>query len=287
LYLDNLGMRFSQRIGKTTVKTELEREGMSEGLRNNLWNVTLNLVLDSKDNSSAVSYNPDRTELHLFMIDLYMRFLKWPIDTIPMSTYLHGIVSRDDSVKTIRGWFFAVKWFDLLDFIEFVSRNNPKFKKEANTYFKEEMSAYRFVDGVLAEINSQEEVVEVEAALHNTDKFVSVRTHLQTALSLLSDRKTPDFRNSIKESISAVESLAKIITQNEKTTLGQALKEIEKTHQIPRALQGAFDKLYGYTSDQSGIRHALLENSVPVNMEEARFMLVTCSAFVNYLISKL
>ncbi len=287
MYLDNLGMRFSQRIGKTTVKTELEREGMSEGLRNNLWNVTLNLVLDSKDNSSAVSYNPDRTELHLFMIDLYMRFLKWPIDTIPMSTYLHGIVSRDDSVKTIRGWFFAVKWFDLLDFIEFVSRNNPKFKKEANTYFKEEMSAYRFVDGVLAEINSQEEVVEVEAALHNTDKFVSVRTHLQTALSLLSDRKTPDFRNSIKESISAVESLAKIITQNEKTTLGQALKEIEKTHQIPRALQGAFDKLYGYTSDQSGIRHALLENSVPVNMEEARFMLVTCSAFVNYLISKL
>lgn len=107
-----------------------------------------------------------------------------------------------------------------------------------------------------------------------------------TALNLLSDRKNPDYRNSVKESISAVESICKIIINNDSTTLGQALKEIEKRHKIPGSLKNAFSALYGYTSDEGGIRHALLEGDSNVDLEEARFMLVACSAFINYLISK-
>lgn len=103
---------------------------------------------------------------------------------------------------------------------------------------------------------------------------------------MLSDKKKPDYRNSIKESISAVESLAKIITKNDKTTLGQALKEIESKHNIPSSLKTAFSALYGYTSDEGGIRHSLIETGVTVDIEEARFMLIACSAFINYLISK-
>lgn len=49
------------------------------------------------------------------------------------------------------------------------------------------------------------------------------------------------------------------------------------------ALKGAFDKLYGYTSSNSGIRHALVDDSIPVCSEDARFMLISCSAFINYL----
>ena len=148
------------------------------------------------------------------------------------------------------------------------------------------MSAYRFVDNKLIEINSKEEIVEIETAIKNTDKFTSVKAHLKRAVELYSDRKTPDYRNSIKESISAVESLSKIITKNEKTTLGQALKELETKHNIPGSLKSAFSSLYGYTSDEGGIRHSLLTSGVSVDIEEARFMLIACSAFVNYLISK-
>ncbi|MEN9848738.1 MAG: hypothetical protein RL368_1478 [Pseudomonadota bacterium] len=84
-----------------------------------------------------------------------------------------------------------------------------------------------------------------------------------------------------------MEALAKIITKNEKATLGEALKKMEVTHKIPTVLKEAFNKLYGYTSDQGGIRHALTETSVEITLTEARFMLVTCSAFVNYLLSKM
>ena len=51
----------------------------------------------------------------------------------------------------------------------------------------------------------------------------------------------------------------------------------------------AFDKLYAYTNQPDvGIRHALMDSSgtyVP-KAEEALFMLVSCSAFINYLNKK-
>ncbi|MEB7145202.1 hypothetical protein NEM79_21265, partial [Escherichia coli] len=49
----------------------------------------------------------------------------------------------------------------------------------------------------------------------------------------------------------------------------------------------AFSQLYGYTSDQGGICHALTEEDVNPTLAEAKFMLVTCSAFSNYLLSKI
>jgi len=52
-------------------------------------------------------------------------------------------------------------------------------------------------------------------------------------------------------------------------------------------LKRAFTALYGYTSDSGGIRHSLLEEDIAVTMEDAKFMLVTCSAFINYLKSKI
>jgi hypothetical protein len=44
-------------------------------------------------------------------------------------------------------------------------------------------------------------------------------------------------------------------------------------------------KIYGYTCDDQGIRHGLTNNDEP-EQEDARFMLVTCSAFVNMVIEK-
>lgn len=46
-----------------------------------------------------------------------------------------------------------------------------------------------------------------------------------------------------------------------------------------------FNNLYGYTSDESGIRHGGI-NFIDSPAEDARYMLVSCSAFINYLIEK-
>jgi len=117
--------------------------------------------------------------------------------------------------------------------------------------------------------------------------FKNVNAHFENALRLLSDRESPDFRNSIKESISAVEAICRAVSEDEKATLGQALDVIEKKGKIElhRALKRAFDSLYGYTSSSEGIRHSLLEEATS-SFENAKFMLVSCSAFVNYLTAK-
>ncbi len=46
-----------------------------------------------------------------------------------------------------------------------------------------------------------------------------------------------------------------------------------------------FCKLYNYTSNAEGIRHGGI-NYTNVPSEDAKYMLVTCSAFINYLIEK-
>ena len=63
----------------------------------------------------------------------------------------------------------------------------------------------------------------------SSSPYVSVNTHIKKALSLYSDRKNPDYENSIKESISAVEAMCCIITgmTGASATLGAALKKLE------------------------------------------------------------
>jgi hypothetical protein len=231
-------MRFSQRIGKRDVITELEKEGISPELRNSLWTLIHELIIESKNNE-----NEDYSELTKYFRELWIHFFRWPIDNLPMS---YGIVAYNKAKPVVRKWFFESDWDLVLDFVEFSSGYHPKFREICNEFLKREMSSYRFIDEKLIEVNSAEEIVEIEAALTNSDRYNSVKTHIKTAIELLADRKKPDYRNSIKESISAVESLSKIITKNDKTTLGQALKEIEKTHHIPSSLKAAFTALYGY-----------------------------------------
>lgn len=69
-----------------------------------------------------------------------------------------------------------------------------------------------------------------------------------------------------------------------KGTLGEAIKHLEnKGVNIHPSLKAAFLKLFGYTSDAKGIRHAGDIGGASSTFEEAKFMLVSCSAFVNYL----
>ena len=215
-------MRFSQRIGLREVKTDVDNAGLSRELKNSLWTAVLEVIINGRNTEKqhGVKYS----DLSIYYRDLWIYFYKKPIDNLPWS---YGDVTERKARSIVREWFFNAEWDQVLDFIEFSSDYHYNFANICNGFLKREFSAYRFVDNKIVEINSKEEIIEIENAINNSDKFNSVKIHLTTALGLMSDRKNPDYRNSIKESISAVESLSKIITNNNKTTLGQALKEIE------------------------------------------------------------
>ena len=155
-----------------------------------------------------------------------------------------------------------------------------------NQLFEQEYVGYRFVNGRIVAISDKTEIEVIEEACRNPVKGCKVQ--LEKALGFLADRENRDYKNSIKESISAVESICQVIVGDEKATLGEALKQLENNGlAIHPSLKLAFQKLYGYTSDQGGIRHAEGMFESDVTFEEAKFMLVSCSAFINYLIAEM
>lgn len=157
--------------------------------------------------------------------------------------------------------------------------------QEINELFQREFVGYRMIDNQITPISDDVEFEEINQAIENN--FEGCRNHIKKALRLLSDREKPDYKNSIKESISAVESLCQIITNDSKATLGQTLNKLEKSGiKLHGSLKKAISSLYGYTSDEGGIRHAEGMFASDVSFDEAKFMLVICSAFINYLISK-
>ncbi len=229
---------------------------------------------------------------------LWDNYFKRPTDTVP--------IDPRECYNEIRKYFFECEWYEVYDFLEFIVENlshlhpgvivvtsagpsrswGEVFKDECNKVLEEELSAYRFVGNQITQITTKEEISEIEEALENPLK--NVRQHIESALKLLSDRKNPDYRNSIKESISAVEAICKRIGKSERATLAEALNKIKENGkvEIHPALLDAFKKLYGYTSSADGIRHALTDEKVNVGFEDAKFMLVACSAFINYLTVK-
>lgn len=136
------------------------------------------------------------------------------------------------------------------------------------------------------EITSKEEKASIEEALSKSKD--NIKMHLTNALEAYAKKPEGDYTNSIKESISAVEAICREKTGEE--TLGKAIKSFEKNGlNIPSVMKDALVKLYTYTNQPTtGIRHSLMDADsgyIPGN-EEARYMLIVCSAFINYIRTK-
>lgn len=190
-------------------------------------------------------------------------------------------------------------WYQKLDILEYVvrwSKGMAKVKNDKNveaicdqfihmlnSEFGRLDYGYRLVNDRITDITSEEEKTCIEQAVNNSKD--NIREHLNKAIEHYSTKPTPDIRNSIKESITAVEAVCRELTGEE--TLGKALKKLEDNGIVIQSkLKSGIEKLYVYTNQpDTGIRHALMDTDgkyVPTK-DEAYFMLVSCSVFINYL----
>lgn len=273
---------FSQRAGYTNPRTAIQIDWLDDVTKTALWNCFYQYYLIDfrKNDFFSREYEFGRN-----YVLLWTDFFHEPIDELEYNSFV--------ALEHLHEYFFSCKWFEVFDFFEFVLQThsnestNLVFLSAANQVLEEELSGYRIIDKLVTPITSEEEIQSIEAALASVDNLNSVHLHIQAALAKLSDRKNPDFRNSIKEAISAVESLSRIISDKPKATLGDALSAIEKDGkiQIHKALKNGLSNIYGWTSDAQGIRHSLLDEPT-LTFDDAKFMLVSCSAFINYLLAK-
>jgi hypothetical protein len=274
------GQNFSQRVGAVPTHEFLLLAEMSVDLENSLWNKIVGFF------SRGAHYEWDTAAKRLAEY-----FYKLPVDEVPSYDKLK-------CQQWLKKRFFEAAWYEKYDLLEFMVKHAgllplaPGLSKDAlrktfNNVLESERSGYRFVGEELAPISNTVEVASVEQALAATRSLglSGAEVHLNSSLKLLSLKPAPDYRNSVKESISAVESMVKLLSGNGSGGLSGALEELQKKIEIHGALKAAFVKLYGYTSDSDGIRHAILD-SPSVGFDEAKYMLVACSAFVYYLASK-
>lgn len=271
---------FSQRIGAKPVPAIVQLDVMNDELRNSLWNFIYTIGNDS---------SPSSTRWVSIAKSLALHVRKSPVDEIPSNNYR--------AEKWVKEFFITSKWYVQYDILEHLVinarrfqsvRNSDEMARVANGVLEQELSGYRFVNAQLAPISSAIELSEIEKSIQQTEAvgLAGANEHLRKAVELFSNRPSADYRNSIKESISAVESIAKVIGNENSQGLKGALDELAKKTKIHGSLSEGFKKLYGYTSDEGGIRHAITSDDQSPGFDEAKYMLVSCSAFVNYLVGK-
>jgi len=273
----------SERMGFEKAPEILQLDAMTEGLSNQLFNFCCQLIANEFS---------QRLELE----EKINNALKLKRETFKLCSRDNYSGRRGEfSEKEFSSCFEKLNFHQKYSVIEMIisqyfleqyqTEKIPCLKKptpvdELNQILQRENSGYRMTEDVFIPITSQEELKSILEAKHS--EVGTVENHIKKAIELFRDREHPDYANTIKESVLALEALTRTITGKEKKTLGQLIK----TFDLHPALEEVIKKLYGYAGDADGIRHAKKETDSEVNFNTAKFILVITSALINFISRK-
>ncbi len=284
--IDKNDLPFAKRYGFEPIEMPFQIDGLDDNLRRDMWNTFLICIYGNYE--SLLGY--EKESLKSFFLVIWIQFFKKALDDFPyrdyeLKSFFRTSIEKGNWTKVYELFEFILKLAEeRSDFEGFF--NVEHFKDVLNDNLKCNNSAYTLVDNKFIPVTNETEISEIEKtqSLANNYGLTGVHEHLRTALGLISMKPMPDLRNSIKESISMVEAISSTIEPTE-NSLGKALKKLSKSQKINETLKAGFEKLYAYTNDKNGIRHALMLEE-KIELEDARFFLISCSAFTNYLIEK-
>ena len=278
-------LTFSQREGKAPLPEPLQAGKLSKDFKNRIWFIIGTHITNcSHKLGDYFVKNEDGYFWEMFIFSYHANILKIPYDEV---------VKRPDKVREwVREMIFKKESHEIITFLECMLRlpSIPKYlSNNIENFFK---FAPYFIDRsdtpvAIIPSTSEEAKESSKKSLDNINqsKLTGAKSHLQKAAQELNAQ---NFSNSMRESIHAVASAARQIDPKASKDLSPALNSLEK-HGILKhpALKEAFKKLYGYTSDEKGIRKPLVsKKSADVGFDEAIFMYGVCVTFVDYLVSK-
>lgn len=289
---------FSDRHGINPLNTQMQFKDFDEHTRTAMLN-TLHDILQMVDKESY-AYTMGHDRWPVFYLDIATNVYNQETDKLEN-------FDEFDLENIVKGYIRRTILFDTYDsvltLIEYIlnytadnfGNRQPQFdgetiyyfdeKKYMNKLFEKEYVGYRFIDDCIVPITDDTEIKEIEETLDT--KIQTSKKHIEKALGFLSDREKPDYKNSVKESISAIEAACKVILGNDSVDLSNAIKKLkDKGIELHPALLQAIDKLYAYAGDKGGVRHSEKSVESNVTFEEAKLILVTSCALSNYLIAE-
>ena len=178
------------------------------------------------------------------------------------------------------------KVFDLIQFVIRHPKCPSAFSKQMKATFVECRLAYTIdmerPPTIIPAVTPDEGAAVVESLRQLREAGLDASAaHLRDASGCIN---ASDWAGAVRESIHAVESVARQLDPAASSTLGPALDSLKRRGRLHPALRKAFSELYGYTSDEQGIRHSRLDQTkAGVGQDEAVFMLGACASFASYL----
>lgn len=218
--------------------------------------------------------------LTAFFREVYVRFLGRPIDEYPGNARL---------LEAIKESFLSGKWWLVFDILETAldMQDVMDFGEEfAIESINKALagSAYILVYHEFTERLPVEQSAAIGTAL--SSPFSTARAHFENAFRALNMRPECDAGEVIRESIHGTEATCRELCGDQNADLNKAIAKLAKKSPLHPTLRQAIEKLYAWTGDESGVRHALKEAPrTTAGKAEAQLALATCSAIANYLVT--
>lgn len=270
---------FSQRVGLAPLPPQLKLGEVSPELRRILYYfVGLEIGRYSRPGYNRVLFSQDWLRV---ATDLHVLFFRRSPDT-----FKHSV---NETKQGLGAFFQQAEIGPLFDLIEFFVRHDlcsDELKLDLSRAFVTARAAYRIFDNAyIAAIGTDEQAKAFERAVADLEAKGANAARKQLVAAGVALRNS-DWASSVRNSIHAVEAVAVRLAPGT-DTLGAALKVLEKRGHLHGSLKAAFGSLYGYSSDEEGVRHALVfGDDARVDEADALFMLGACASFVSYLLAR-
>lgn len=266
---------FSQRTGASPIPPQLNIGEISDELRRLIWYEVYKEFRSSLKMGSMSYYisSPWRE----ILLDIHVKIL---------NQYPENFTADVDGWESLlKRKIINEEMNSLFDFIEFLIERRQSISQKISKAFIEARAAYRIYEDSICAVGTHEQAAAFERAVSDADSIsaIGARIHLVHAGEALAKGEWTD---SVRESIHAVESIAKQLSPNS-NGLGPALTKLDEKGYLHGSLKSTFTKLYGWTSDEEGVRHALIfQDESRVDETDALFMLGACASFVSYLVER-
>ncbi len=159
---------------------------------------------------------------------------------------------------------------------------------ELQRIFTEESLAFEFSSGKVNR-RGRKHTVEVTTRAQvvlGDPKLGSARRHYEKAMSFFRHPAKPDYENSVKEAVCAVEAAGKALFPSAKAaTLGDLAKWLATTSEVsmPRALVQTISGTYGYRSGGNGVGHGGSSGGA-ATAEVTEYVLAVCASQIIYFV---
>jgi hypothetical protein len=257
--------------------------------------------------------------MHILFGLVERNYLEWTaisrelqrISRLPPVEYNESrLASIKQAKEDVQAGLDALKWDKVYDFCERLYNHlardvghywNDEFqlqtpKAEVQTLVADEMQrlfaeeglAFEFTEGLVRR-RGRKHTVDITTrsqVVLGDPRLGGARRHYEKALRFFRSLSKPDYENSVKEAVCAVEAAGKaLFPQAKAATLGDLAKWLLATNDVavPKALVNTITGIYGYRSGGDGVGHGGASGGA-ATAEVAEYVLGVCASQIIYLV---